>query len=213
MRGRTVILVSHHVQLCTPGASYIVALDNGHLEFQGSRDDFMSSGVLQSLSQSGAADTSDEKKETQVHDIEELAAQPAHLSADSEASSTTAAAATELETKPELKKAPRKLIEEEKRAVGRISKDIWLTYLGACGGWLYWTLFITILTLAATGPVLENWWLKYVEFANDRDVPDDCLFQSLVWLDVGKHQRKGSCLLHLGLCRRKSNNLHSSLHY
>ena len=29
MRGRTVILVSHHVQLCAPGASYIVALDNG----------------------------------------------------------------------------------------------------------------------------------------------------------------------------------------
>ena len=33
MRGRTVLLVSHHVQLCDLGASYIVALGNGHLQF------------------------------------------------------------------------------------------------------------------------------------------------------------------------------------
>ncbi|KAF7795628.1 hypothetical protein EIP86_006793 [Pleurotus ostreatoroseus] len=160
MRGRTVILVSHHVQLCTPGASYIVALDNGHLQFQGNREDFISSGVLKSLSQSDAADAADEKEETQVHDIEELADHPSGPSADSETSSTTAATAAETETKPEIKKAPRKLVEEEKRAVGRISKDIWLTYLGACGNWLYWIAFAVTLTLAATGPVLENWWLK-----------------------------------------------------
>lgn len=29
MKGRTTVLVSHHVQLCAPGAKYIVALENG----------------------------------------------------------------------------------------------------------------------------------------------------------------------------------------
>lgn len=159
MRGRTAILVSHHVQLCTPDASYIVALDNGHLLFQGNRDDFMSSGALQSLSQSGATDTSDVKKDAEVHDIEELAAHPSRPSAGVGNSETTAPTA-EVEIKAEAKKIPRKVVEEEKRAVGRIGKDIWLTYLGACGGWIYWTIFIIVLTLAAAGPVLENWWLK-----------------------------------------------------
>ena len=70
MRGRTVILVSHHVQLCAPGASYIVALDNGRLQFQGGRDEFIASGVLKTLSQSGVADPSDEKEETLVHAVE-----------------------------------------------------------------------------------------------------------------------------------------------
>ncbi|OJA10751.1 hypothetical protein AZE42_04250 [Rhizopogon vesiculosus] len=37
---RTVILVSHHVQLWLTGASYIVAPDNGHLLFAGDRDTF-----------------------------------------------------------------------------------------------------------------------------------------------------------------------------
>lgn len=159
MRGRTVILVSHHVQLCAPGASYIVALDNGHLQFQGSRDDFMASDVLQSLSQSGGA-APEEKDEPPV---EELADAQEKKGEDSETSSTTAATTAgngEPETKPEAKKAPRRLIEEEKRAVGRISKDIWLTYLGACGGWVYWIIFALSLVLGATGPVLENWWLK-----------------------------------------------------
>ena len=160
MRGRTVILVSHHVQLCAPGASYIVALDNGHLQFQGNRDGFISSGVLQSLSQSGATDTSDEKEETLVPGIEELAENHSLPSANLETSSTIAAATAEPETKPEVKKVARKLVEEEKRAVGRISKDIWLAYLSACGGWLYWTTFFLSLTLAAVGSVLEKWWIK-----------------------------------------------------
>jgi ABC-type branched-subunit amino acid transport system ATPase component len=34
-----VILVSHHVQLCFTGASYIVALDDGHLLFAGDQED------------------------------------------------------------------------------------------------------------------------------------------------------------------------------
>lgn len=49
MRGRTLILVSHHVQLCAPGASYIVALDNGRVSFAGNFDSFKVSGVMAGL--------------------------------------------------------------------------------------------------------------------------------------------------------------------
>jgi ABC-type enterochelin transport system ATPase subunit len=58
MEGRTVILVSHHVQMCAPGASYIVALDNGRVQFHGSQDDFNRSGIIRTLIQS----TQDEEK-------------------------------------------------------------------------------------------------------------------------------------------------------
>src|SRR5260370_30746856 len=57
MRGRTVILVSHHVQLCAPGASYIVALENGHVLYKGDRQGFQSSGVKDRLAQSGASES------------------------------------------------------------------------------------------------------------------------------------------------------------
>jgi hypothetical protein len=44
------------------------------------------------------------------------------------------------------KKPARKLVEEEKRAVGRIGRDIWETYIQACGNMWYWLLFITLLS-------------------------------------------------------------------
>ena len=173
MKDRTVILVSHHVQLCAPGAKYIVALDNGRLQFQGNQADFMTSKVLQSLSQSGAIDKEEEVEEGKVPDVEDLAPQetPSQDSSKdkSETNSSSTPTATdaqanagESETKPEQKKAPRKLVEEEKRAVGRIGKDIWTTYLQACGGVGYWLAFSTSLLVAAAAPVLQNWWLKYV---------------------------------------------------
>ena len=174
MRGRTIILVSHHVQLCAPGASYIVALDNGRVQFQGSRDAFQTSDVLSALSQSNATDPADIKDEAgpakvDVPSVEEaaegkhLGLEPTTVEPSSETSSTVAPTTTSSpnDTKTE-KKAPRRLVEEEKRAVGRISKDIWMTYINACGGWLYWITFALSLGLAAASPVLENGWLKYV---------------------------------------------------
>ncbi|OJT13873.1 ATP-dependent bile acid permease, partial [Trametes pubescens] len=163
MRGRTLILVSHHVQLCAAGAQYIVALDNGRVQYSGDYDSFRSSGVLNTLVQSGATDPADEKEETTVEKVEEIieAGETSSAPASSETSSTLAATTpAELEPKPEKKKAPRKLVEEEKRAVGRIGRDIWTTYLKSCGGVAYWATFIGALALAALSPVLENGWLR-----------------------------------------------------
>ena len=172
IRGRTIILVSHHVQLCAPGAQYIVSLDNGRVSYAGGYNDFQNSGVLTTLVQSGAADPADDKEETTIEKVEEISEEtevveksaPAEAAeANSETSSTVAATSSELDAKPEKKKAPRKLVEEEKRAVGRIGKDIWMAYIKACGSYGYWLTFACALGLAAMAPVLENGWLRCVD--------------------------------------------------
>ena len=184
MRGRTIILVSHHVQLCAPGASYVVALDNGRLQFAGNQAEFQSSGVLSSLSQSGATDPADTKEETTVPEVEEIAEEKAQAVEDkSETNSTAAATAVDVDApQAPVKKAPRKLVEEEKRAVGRISKEIWTTYLSACGGPLYWVVFAVALALGAASPVLENGWLKYVRYESIRGSVLTISWQDLVWV-------------------------------
>jgi len=58
-------------------------------------------------------------------------------------------------------KVPRKLVEDEARAVGRIGREVWKTYLHALGGKGYWTVFGLILILASLPPVVENGWIKY----------------------------------------------------
>ncbi|KAJ7131700.1 multidrug resistance-associated ABC transporter [Mycena crocata] len=154
MQGRTVILVSHHVQLCAPGAAYIVALDNGRVQFQGKRDAFQSSGVMSGLVQSTTANE-EEQTEVAIEGLP-LVKQQAEGSDDSQSTAAPSPVASKKE-----KNSPRKLIEEEARAVGRVARDVWATYIKACGGAWYWSLFVMIFLVAALGPVLENGWVSY----------------------------------------------------
>lgn len=172
MRGRTVILVSHHVQLCAPGASYIVALENGRVLYKCDRQGFQSSGVIDSLAQSGASESlvRDEAEAVAGQTIEEKSLQtgkdddprgnPSGPNTQSEDSSPGAETPVHVESSPK-KKGPRKLVEEETRAVGRIGRSVWETYIKACGGAPYWLMFAVSFLFAAASPVAENGWLSY----------------------------------------------------
>jgi len=148
MEGRTVILVSHHVQLCAAGANYIVALDNGRVQFAGDYEAFRGSGIIRTLVQT--TDAVDSKKEDVLEQI---------LDPESSTSSTVAASTPDVKVD---RKPPRKLVEEEKRAVGRIGRDVWKTYILACGSGWFWTFLITVLVVASLSPVFENGWLRFL---------------------------------------------------
>lgn len=162
MHGRTVILVSHHVQLCAPGASYIVALDNGQVQFHGDHRGFQASGVMDGLVQSGQPEEKDGNGAAIVEEItpDVIYTEPSSAASHTEPSSGSSSTTVPGEAKLEIKKVPRMLVEEEKRAVGRVSRNVWATYVLAFGNSWSWALLIMILVLAALSPVGENWWLK-----------------------------------------------------
>lgn len=169
MNGRTVILVSHHVQLCAPQAKYIVALDNGRVIFHGSYAEFARSGAESKLLQSDAEGRkSDEQTPSKVEGVEAIlegrgdATDPSSSVGSTTESGQTAkdADVDDAKSSQVTKKPPRKLIEEEKRAVGRIGRDIWENYTSGCGGWDYWPWFVLILILASLNPVLLNGWVR-----------------------------------------------------
>nr|GAT54702.1 multidrug resistance-associated ABC transporter protein [Mycena chlorophos] len=143
LRGRTVILVSHHVQLC---AAYIVALDNGRVQFQGTADAFKGSTMYGTLVQtSGQQTPTNGPSLTEKLDVEveELPVQP---------DESTAPAAT--------KKKPRKLVKEEERLVGHVDFGIWTAYFHSWGTRTQWIVLVLVLLAAAGSPVLENGWLR-----------------------------------------------------
>ncbi|KAJ7110239.1 multidrug resistance-associated ABC transporter [Mycena crocata] len=160
MQGRTVILVSHHVQLCAPGAGYVVALDNGRVQFQGTRDEFQSSGVMSGLVQSTTAETQDAKEEAVIDGL------GASKGTDSDGADTVAAVPA-----PKQKKAARKYFEDEQRAVGRVAWAVWKTYVFACGAGWYWGLFVFIFLVAAMAPLMENGWLSYWSRGDESNSP------------------------------------------
>lgn len=153
VEGRTVILVSHHIQLCAPKAKYIVALEKGKLLYQGDANAFMQSSIIDTLVQSKhkTLDAGDEMTaETAIEEV---------LDAEKEPVKDAQESAQPVMTKKK-EKAPRKLVEDEARAVGRIGRDVWKEYVGASGGKVFWGIFLLALVVASLSPVAENGWIK-----------------------------------------------------
>ncbi|GAA5904673.1 uncharacterized protein JCM6883_003864 [Sporobolomyces salmoneus] len=190
LEGRTVILVSHQVQLTAPGAAYVVSLENGRTSFVGSAQEFLNSDKFKAIDgrddkDEPAATESTPKKSTEK---ETKKAPPrnkslsAIIDAATPASSTEVSSAIEAESdsedeediareggvegddknvpKVEEKKA-RKLIEDEGRAVGRVSGAVWRLYLSCMGGAVFWVLFVLIFGGAKISDVAQTWWLGF----------------------------------------------------
>ncbi|CEL57922.1 ATP-dependent bile acid permease OS=Saccharomyces cerevisiae (strain ATCC 204508 / S288c) GN=YBT1 PE=1 SV=2 [Rhizoctonia solani AG-1 IB] len=172
MNGRTVVLVSHHVQLVAPGASYVVALENGRVLFTGPQSEFIGSPVMQRISHSTEIEEKEQPIEETIEDVAELAnhlAEPSGQSISGESDAATLVKSVNVDkvasslddSAPAKKSTPRKLIEDEARAVGRVRWEIWQSYFKACGSFIYWTIFSVVILGGSLTPVLENGWLRY----------------------------------------------------
>jgi hypothetical protein len=107
------LLVTHHVELVLPGADYLVRMLDGRIDTQGTIKDLRAQGVLESITQD---------ETVQIEESSELNSKiPVDLKSD-EVSPPESAKDV---------KAPRKLIEDEHRAVGGVKWSIYKTYLNA----------------------------------------------------------------------------------
>ncbi|KAH8926904.1 P-loop containing nucleoside triphosphate hydrolase protein [Atractiella rhizophila] len=174
LENRTVILVSHHVQLVTQQAAFVIALENGAPIFQGGSKRFLDSPTyvrLVGVTQNQDAD----------EDVEESKPENKHLKVKQEVVNGTGdngsgtstpddsdddSAEDVIEKLPDQQQQPpptkkaRKLIATEARAVGRVRGDVWKKYLTANGGAIFW-IFLLVVFLGTKGmDVLESWWLS-----------------------------------------------------
>ncbi|GAA5837403.1 hypothetical protein JCM5353_002686 [Sporobolomyces roseus] len=210
LEGRTVILVSHQVQLTAPGAAFVVSsssfpddissefgsdrlpllqvsLDNGRATFAGPGRDFINSEGFKAI----AGDDKDEPAQTPAAVEKPKTKAPprnkslsAIIDAETPASSTDVSSASEAESDSEDEediaregaikgdttndqaassepKKARKLIEDESRAVGRVSGAVWKLYLSCMGGGVFWALFALIFGGAKVSDVAQTAWLGY----------------------------------------------------
>lgn len=125
MRGRTVILVTHHISLCLRVASYIVELTNGTIIRGGLIRDLKASGELKTV-----IDAEDEPFK------EDEKSQIAQVPGDELVS----------EICNEVHVSSGKLVEAEHRAEGRVSLMTYITYIRAAG-WFSWLLTLSLMLL------------------------------------------------------------------
>ncbi|OXG63652.1 ATP-binding cassette transporter [Cryptococcus neoformans CHC193] len=176
IEGRTVLIVSHHTALVSPAAAYIVALENGDVKFSGTREEFVASNLIDELDEEDAQARPTDSEQKEEKTVEENSTKIANKSVLSLSGACAESEAPDSETSslaPEddktivsstlgvKQKTPRKLIEDEKRARGRITWIVWKTYFSALGGPIWWSLFILSLAMAMLVPVAEKGWLGY----------------------------------------------------
>lgn len=172
MEGRTRILITHHVGLCVTGASFVVHLENGRIDFCGSPEELEVSGKLGSILDDVVTHSEEAKEQT----IEE------EIDLDK---SINVQAATAL-GKPDDKVAKVLVQEESKftvytfsciqptfcleRAVGHVKLSLYKLYFKSLGGHIYWIVFFAFLFGSRALDVAESWWIKQWVHANESGV-------------------------------------------
>jgi ABC-type multidrug transport system ATPase subunit len=115
--GRTIILVTHHITLCLPVASYLVELSDGKIVHAGTIEDLRDRNLLQKVVEVEDHPQSPVDKRCEVPEVNE-----ADL-----VNGTNGIA------KQKQPMSNGKLVEAEARAEGRVSVHSYLTYFRAAG--------------------------------------------------------------------------------
>ncbi|KAH7882505.1 hypothetical protein F5I97DRAFT_1905629 [Phlebopus sp. FC_14] len=148
LANRTVILVTHHVELVLPGAHYLIRMLDGRIDTQGTLKELRAQGVLDHIAQDSAAEA---KKEEPVQATEA----PIEAEEVLKAGETSTSSA---ETKTKTKK-PRKLVKDEHRESGGVKFSIYNAYLKASSYWTWAILAFLIVCSEGLG-VTEKLWIK-----------------------------------------------------
>lgn len=151
-KGRTRILVTHHVALVQSKTKFIVELGEGTA---------LHAGLVSDLTRDGIMDEIRQHEQTSQEIIDDEAAEASTAVNSEEASVTDSAEAAE---ENGLQKVPskdaKKFIQEEAREKGVVKRHVYLTYLKDSGGLRVWSVCAFIFLGYETGILARAWWLR-----------------------------------------------------
>ncbi|KAF8609489.1 P-loop containing nucleoside triphosphate hydrolase protein [Ceratobasidium sp. AG-I] len=168
MRGRTIVLVTHHVRMCLDAASYLVEIGNGHVISQGTIGDLRRQGQLSAIiSQDDTVDNEPEDTpapgEAFPDNVNEADMDTPNEGSSDEDGNTSAHNGN-----------IGKLVDEEARAEGRVSLWTYWTYIQAASVWSWFATLLLLLALRAITIGSQLFLSKWSEAYGRK--PDTTLF-------------------------------------
>ncbi|KAH8810190.1 hypothetical protein DL96DRAFT_1821685 [Flagelloscypha sp. PMI_526] len=145
---RTVILVTHHVELVLPAATFLVRMLDGRIDTQGTVSELRARGLLDEI----------KEEEDIVAQEQEAVAEETAIAVPLEASGSDEDAEGD-KTKSDSKKQARKLVQEEHREEGGVNLKIYNAYMKASGYWV-WGIVFTGVILYEMCVVGEKLWIN-----------------------------------------------------
>ncbi|KAJ6593236.1 multidrug resistance-associated ABC transporter [Mycena capillaripes] len=142
---RTVILVTHHVELVLPGAHYLVQMLDGRIETQGTIKELRTRGMLDDI----AHETAVEVRKEELAVAKEVTASDANV---------------------EDSKQTKKLIEDEHREEGGVKWTVYKSYLKASSYKIWCFLVVIVLLQQLLVLWIKTWGEAYKERQNASDL-------------------------------------------
>jgi ABC-type multidrug transport system fused ATPase/permease subunit len=142
VKGRTVVLVTHHAALCLPAAHSVIRLHEGRIEQS------CPAGMVRAESLETLTDSSDTKNSAKASTI--VAERNGKISQEVNQQTTS-----------------RQLYKTEHSAVGRVATSEYMLVLGSAGGMVYWIILMMFLAGTAVFAALRVWILR--EWSSDTD--------------------------------------------
>ncbi|SPO20123.1 related to multidrug resistance protein [Ustilago trichophora] len=169
VKGRTVVLVTHHVEAVLGHVAHVVMLDGGRIRASGSPAQLKAEGLL-SMLMSESSRSDDKGKQAAKDQLVEEAAKEAAVEAQVQTQ-------TEDGSKAKVDSAPSalgqgKLVTAEGKSTGHVKREIYLMYLSAFG-WLAVALVLFSIMWSRSADVLEKYWLSYWGNAYQRGPDED----------------------------------------
>ncbi|KAL0574916.1 hypothetical protein V5O48_007038, partial [Marasmius crinis-equi] len=155
---RTVVLVTHHVDLVLPGAQYLVRMLDGRIDTQGSIKDLRAQGLLDDIAHEAGVEA--HREEVAVAEKE---------GADKPASAN--------ENGGEEKK-PRKLVKDEHRETGSVKWRIYKKYLEASSYYIWGILFVFVVMNQFLGVGEKLWMMQWGKAYGNNTDTDTQTFRS-----------------------------------
>ncbi|KAF9098829.1 hypothetical protein BGX29_007411 [Mortierella sp. GBA35] len=134
--GRTILMVTHQVQLCMTSASLVVVLNKGEILGSGTPEEAVRNEWVENISLSAIKDG--ESSEVSTLNNEDAQTKP---------------------KKDTKEKTAVKLTEDEKKVEGAVAWNVYKTYLIASGGWPFWIGLVILFLTRELVDVSQNAWL------------------------------------------------------
>ncbi|KAF9442983.1 hypothetical protein P691DRAFT_713861, partial [Macrolepiota fuliginosa MF-IS2] len=149
---RTVILVTHHVELVLPGAYYLVRMLDGRIDTHGTIKSLRAQGILDHITHDAEVEV--QKNQAAIVTTEEILTQT--IDSEAEAGPNRD---NEQAKKDNVAKKPRKLIEDEHRETGSVKWKVYKSYLKASSYWT-WVILGTLMVITELLAFGDKFWIK-----------------------------------------------------
>ncbi|KAJ1820365.1 hypothetical protein LPJ75_000958, partial [Coemansia sp. RSA 2598] len=179
MKGRTRVLVTHHVSACLPHCDYVAVLQDGRVALSGSPKElqklghFANEAVLvqdQATAEPSGTDkgASPSSPSQQNGDGNGPGASAASSNVDDMCTEdeyngkrrAELAAQRGIDTQGDLDDLEGALVDDEEREQGYVQPTVWIGYMRMCGSPWYWLSVVAFIFICRGASILQDYWVR-----------------------------------------------------